>query len=90
MPMTPCFISFSNYSYEWKASYNGAEKLGFARISEPCICSIISCSFHLWMSKGIVKTFALMINFHNEFKNPICVTMGLFEMDETNGKNMVV
>jgi hypothetical protein len=40
--------------------------------------------------KGVVDTFALVINFKNESWNPINVNVGLFEVDETNGKNMVV
>jgi len=42
------------------------------------------------MFRGVVDTFALVINVLNEFWNPIVVNVGLFEVDETNGKNMVV
>ncbi len=37
-----------------------------------------------------MDTFALMIIFLNESWNPMHVTMGLFEVDETIGKSMVV
>jgi len=37
-----------------------------------------------------VDTFALAINFLNESWNLIHVTMGLFEVNETIGKSMVV
>jgi hypothetical protein len=40
--------------------------------------------------RGVVDTFALVINVLNESWNPIDVSVGLFEVDETNGKNMVV
>jgi hypothetical protein len=50
----------------------------------------ISYSFDLWMCKDVVDTFTLLINFLNESWNLIHVIVGLFEMDETNDKNMVV
>jgi hypothetical protein len=34
--------------------------------------------------------FALMINFLNESWTPIHVTMGLFEMNETNEQSMII
>jgi hypothetical protein len=37
-----------------------------------------------------VDTFALVINFLNEYWNLIHVIVGLFEVDETIGKSMVV
>jgi hypothetical protein len=40
--------------------------------------------------KGVVDIFALVINFINESWNRIDVNVSLFEVDETNGKNMVV
>jgi hypothetical protein len=42
------------------------------------------------MFRGVVDTFALVINVLNESWNPIDISVGLFEVDETNGKNMVV
>jgi hypothetical protein len=50
----------------------------------------IACSFDLWMCRGVVDTFTLVIIFLNESWNPIHVIVGLFEVDETNGKSMVV
>jgi hypothetical protein len=49
-----------------------------------------SCNFDLWMCRGVVDTFTLMIIFLNESSNLIHVIVGLFEVDETNGKSMVV
>ncbi len=40
--------------------------------------------------RGVVDIFSLMINVLNESWNPIDISVGLFEVDETNGKNMVV
>ncbi len=40
--------------------------------------------------RGVVDTFAMMIKILNESWNLINVNVGLFEVNETNGKNMVV
>jgi hypothetical protein len=50
----------------------------------------ISCNFDLWMSKGDVDTFALVIIFLNESWIPMYVTMGLFQVHETSGQSMVI
>ncbi len=50
----------------------------------------LSTSFDLWMSKGSMDTFALVINYLNEFWMPQHVTIGLFELHETIGLSMVV
>jgi len=42
------------------------------------------------MLKGSVDTFGVVMNFLNAFWNPMHVTMGLYEMNETNGQNMVI
>jgi len=52
--------------------------------------TIVFYSFDLWMFQGVVEIFALVINFLNESWSLIDVYVGLFEVDETNGKNMVV
>jgi len=50
----------------------------------------ISYNFDLWMSKGDVDNFALVINFLNESWIPMYVTMGLFQVHETSGQSMVI
>jgi len=45
----------------------------------------LSTSFDLWMSRGNVDTFALVINYLNEAWMPQHVTIGLFEGHETIG-----
>jgi hypothetical protein len=50
----------------------------------------ISCNFDLWMSKGDVDTFALVINFLNETWIPMYVIVGLFEVRETSGQSMII
>jgi len=45
----------------------------------------LSTSFDLWMSRGSVDTFALVINYLNESWMPQHVTIGLFEVHETIG-----
>jgi hypothetical protein len=42
------------------------------------------------MLKGSVDTFGVVINFLNESWNPMHVIMGLYEMNETSGENMVI
>ncbi len=42
-------------------------------------------SFDLWMFKGDLDTFSLVMNFLNESWNPIHVNVGLFEVNELNG-----
>jgi hypothetical protein len=49
----------------------------------------LPASFDLWMSRGGVDTFALVINCLNEFWMPQHVTIGLFEVHETIGLSMV-
>jgi hypothetical protein len=46
--------------------------------------------FDLWMSKGGVDTFALVINYLNESWMPQHVIIGLFEVHETIRLSMVV
>jgi hypothetical protein len=48
----------------------------------------ISRSFDLWMFKGSVNIFALVINFLNGSWTPMHVIVGLFEVNETNGQSM--
>jgi hypothetical protein len=48
----------------------------------------ISCNFDLWMSKGDVDTFALVINFKSWIL--MYVTMGLFQVHKTRGQSMVI
>jgi len=49
----------------------------------------LSTSFDLWMSRGGVDTFALVINYLNESWMPQHVTIGLFEVHEIIGLSMV-
>jgi hypothetical protein len=49
----------------------------------------LSISFDLWMSRGGVDTFALVINYLNESWMPQHVTIGLFEVHETTRFSMV-
>jgi hypothetical protein len=50
----------------------------------------IFTSFNLWMSRGGVDTFAIVIIFLNEFWTFMHVTVGLFEVNETNGQSMAI
>ncbi len=44
----------------------------------------IFASFDLWMLKGDLDMFSLVINFLNESWNPMHVIAGLFEVNEIN------
>ncbi len=46
-------------------------------------------SFDLWMFRGGMDTFALVINYLNESWMPQHVTIGIFEVHETFGLSMV-
>jgi hypothetical protein len=46
-------------------------------------------SFDLWMFRGGMDTFALVINYLNESWMPQHVTIGIFEVHETIGLSMV-
>jgi len=60
------------------------------------LCQCPQVSFLYWtilvneVFRGVVDTFALVINFLKESWNLINVSVGLFEVDETNGINMVL
>ena len=49
-----------------------------------------SASFDLWMSRGGVDTFALVINFLSDKWIPVHVTVGLFEVSDTSGGAMAL
>ncbi len=46
--------------------------------------------FDMWMFKDDVKTFVFVMNFLNQSWTPKHVIVSLFEMNETNGQNMVI
>jgi hypothetical protein len=43
----------------------------------------MSTNFDLWMFKGDMDTFALIINYLNDSCTPMQATIGLFEVHET-------
>jgi hypothetical protein len=45
--------------------------------------AIVSTSFDLWMSKGSIDMFALVINYLSKAWEPMYVIVGLFEVNET-------
>jgi hypothetical protein len=48
----------------------------------------VTTTFDLWMSKGALDTFALVINFVTLDLEPKHVTIGLFEAKGTTGINL--
>ncbi|KAJ7552447.1 hypothetical protein O6H91_06G055400 [Diphasiastrum complanatum] len=53
-------------------------------------CVTATASFDLWMSRGGIDTFALVINFLNDSWVPCHVTVGLFETLDTSGAAMAL
>ncbi|KAJ7538060.1 hypothetical protein O6H91_11G033100 [Diphasiastrum complanatum] len=53
-------------------------------------CVTATASFDLWMSRGEIDTFALVINFLNDSWVPCHVTVGLFETPDTSGAAMAL
>lgn len=51
----------------------------------PSVATVVFASFELWMSKGGVDTFALVINFINDQWVLINVTIRLFGVSNTSG-----
>ncbi len=51
--------------------------------------AIMFTNFDLWMSRGGVDTFALVINSYNDSWIPMHVTVGLFEVHDTTRASMV-
>jgi hypothetical protein len=47
--------------------------------------SIVSTSFDLWMSKGVVNTFALVINYLIKTWEPMHIVIEFFEVNEMIG-----
>jgi hypothetical protein len=52
--------------------------------------TIVSISFDVWMFKGSVDTFALVIKNLNESWTPMHVIVGLFELNEASGQSMAI
>jgi hypothetical protein len=48
----------------------------------------ISTSFDLWISRGRIDTFSLVINYFSEAWEHVHATIGLFEVNETTGSCM--
>ncbi len=51
---------------------------------------IVYVSFNLWMFRGGIDTFALIINYLNEAWTSRHAIVGLFEVHETSGSVMVL
>ncbi len=51
--------------------------------------TIVYISFDLWMSRGGVETFILVINYLIEVWEPMYVTIGLLKVNKTTNLGMV-
>lgn len=87
--MSLSFFSFLDYVCGWSA-FTMVRKTMDLHVLPNLASMVDSTSFDLWMLKGSVDTFGVVINFLNESWNPMHVTMGLHEMNETSGQNMVI
>jgi hypothetical protein len=85
--MSTCCLSFSLYFGGTNASYNGHKNHEIACVVEVMTMSI---NFDLWMFKGNMDTFALIINYLNDSCTPMHVTIGLFEVHETTKLSMAL
>ncbi len=62
------------------------------RFVSPTLHSYNTCtvSFNLWMSRGGVDTFVLIVHFLNDKWEPCHVTIGFFYITNTSGSAMVL
>jgi len=61
MLLPTCYFSFLGYICRKSATCNGKKICAITCVAKAC-----SASFDLWMPKGGVDTFALVINYLNE------------------------
>jgi hypothetical protein len=66
MPLLESFFSFSSYIYRRSVAYNGKKTMQLHVLPRLVEATTLSASFDLWMSRGGVNTFALVINYLNE------------------------
>jgi hypothetical protein len=53
-------------------------------------CNTCTISFDLWLSRGGIDTFVLIVHFLNKKWEPYPVTMGFFETIETIGNALAL
>ncbi len=86
--MSSHYISFTFFSCEiGVASYNGHKDHEITCFATSTINIIMFINFDIWMFRGGVDTFALVINYLDK---PRHATIGLFEVHETSGGAMVL
>jgi len=81
MPLPTCCFSF-------RATFVEEVLPAMVKTTMQLHLSTLSTSFDLWMSRGGMDTFALVINYLNESWMPQHFTIGLFEVHETIGLSM--
>jgi hypothetical protein len=69
-------------------SYHGYQIYGIHVLPKLGSAIIVSTSFDLWMSKGGINMFSLVINYFSKAWELVHATIGLFEINETTGSCM--
>jgi hypothetical protein len=66
MPLLVCCFSFLNYFCKRSVACNGKKSHAITCVVRLVEAITLSVNFDLWMSRGGVDTFALVINYLNE------------------------
>jgi hypothetical protein len=88
-PLPTCCFSFLGYICRRSVACNGKNNYAITCVAMLAEATTLLASFDLWMFRGGMDTFALVINYLNESWMPQHVTIGIFEVHETFGLSMV-
>jgi hypothetical protein len=87
--MPICCFSFSCYFGGRNDAYNGHKTMQLHVLPRLIKAKIVSINFGMWMSRLGVDTFALVINYLNDYWIPQHVTIDLFKVHESTRLSMV-
>jgi len=87
--MPSCFVSIIFTIYGKNVFCYGHQVYGNAFFPKFTNATIVYTSFDLWMSRGGVDTFILVINYLIEVWEPMYVTIGLLKVNKTTNLGMV-
>ncbi len=83
-----CFISISLTTCGRSVSCYGYQIYGHSCFVKTCKCNNVYASFDLWMSRGSINTFALIMNYLSKNWESMNVNVGMFEVNETTDSCM--
>ncbi len=83
-----CCFSFLGYFCKRSVAYNGKKNHAITCVVRLVEATTLSTNFDLWMSRGSLDNFALVINYLNEFWMPQHATIGLIEVHDTTWLSM--